>query len=241
MIKYMQLQPQFDAAKMQREVARLEAARWHEHYNRSSYQGSWSTLQLRAINGQAANNSASHPGAGPGENVFQDTPLLAQCPYIREVVDFFKIEKQAVRLMKLDAHASIKPHFDHDLNFEQGEVRIHIPVSTNPGLKFYLEDERLVMEEGTCWYLNLALMHQVINEGDAPRVHLVIDGLVNDWLKDYFQHPQHRRVLMPAPAPGSPNKPQDTQRIIAELRLLQTAVADQLADELQASLPQPGC
>jgi len=235
-IKYIRFNQQFDAARLQQEVAQLETSRWKEHYNRSNYEGSWSTLQLRAINGQADNNVAIQAGALRGENTFRDTPLLAQCPYVKEVLDFFQMEKTAVRLMKLDAGAVIKPHRDLDLNFEQGEVRFHIPVLTNPQLKFYLEEERLVMEEGTCWYLNLSLPHQVRNDGATHRVHLVIDGIVNDWLRQYCHDARHQQVTMADPEPNEQYSREDQLRIIGQLRQLQTAVADKLADEMQAEL-----
>lgn len=236
MIKYIHLRQQFDVARMQQELAALTAATWKDHFNRGGYEGGWSTLQLRAVDGRIDNNVAKPASSALSSNVFQDTPLLAQCPYFREVLDFFEIEKAAVRLMKLDAHAAIKPHHDHELNFEQGEVRLHIPVVTNPELKFYLEEERVVMDEGSCWYLNLSLTHSVRNDGATPRVHLVIDGYVNDWLKAYFQQPQHTVQLMPDPQPDSQYSSQDKRAIIAQLRSLRSATADQLADEMEASL-----
>src|SRR5687768_18563646 len=96
------------------------------------------------------------------------------------------MEKLSVRLMKLDAGAVIREHSDHDLSFEEGEVRFHIPVITNPGVAFFIEDEQLFMQEGTCWYLNLSLKHRVNNFGTHDRVHLVVDGKVNDWVRDLF-------------------------------------------------------
>jgi quercetin dioxygenase-like cupin family protein len=145
------------------------------------------------------------------------------------------MEKTAVRLMKLDAGAIIKPHSDHKLNFEEGEVRLHIPVVTNPQVKFYLEAERLVMEAGSCWYLNLARQHEVINDGPTARIHLVIDGLVNDWLAAYFHNGAHRQRAEALP-PLPPFSPDDQRRIIAQLRHLRTATADALADEMEAAL-----
>ena len=38
------------------------------------------------------------------------------------------------------------------------------------------------MGEGEAWYLNLNLRHSVVNSGPTPRVHLVIDCVVDDWL-----------------------------------------------------------
>ncbi len=236
MIKYIQFNQQFEAKRLQREVAQLEAAAWQDHYNRAGYEGNWSTIQLRSLHGQLHNNIAVHVGGLPPGGAYQDTPLLAHCPYLKEVLDYFQIEKTAVRLMKLAAGAIIKPHCDHNLNFEEGEVRLHIPVITNPQLKFYLEQERLVMEEGSCWYLNLSRQHEVINDGPTARIHLVIDGIVNEWLQTYFERGPHRQVAQALP-PGPQYSPDDQRRIIAQLRQLKTAVADALADEMQAALP----
>ena len=92
------------------------------------------------------------------------------------------------------------------------------------------------MEEGSCWYLNLALKHRVANHGLTARVHLVIDGFVNDWLTAYFDYAQ-QQALGTAPAPE--HSREDQRRIIEELRRLKTPVAEALADQMQAVLSQP--
>ncbi len=219
---------------MQQEVVRLEEGLWKDHYNRSNYEGSWSTLQLRSIDGQFENNLAKHPGA---VNTFKDTVLMSHCPYIKTVTDFFKIEKTAIRLMKLDAAAVIKPHSDPDLNYEEGEVRIHIPVITNPQVFFYIEDERLLMEEGSCWYMNVSLQHKVSNQGTTDRIHLVIDGFVNEWLTQYFNQPEHYKVEIKSPAVQEYSR-EDALKIIEQLRLMNTETGHKLADEMEASLQQ---
>jgi hypothetical protein len=43
MVKYIRLNQQFDAERLQREVAQLETAFWQDHYNRRNYEGSWSS------------------------------------------------------------------------------------------------------------------------------------------------------------------------------------------------------
>ena len=40
------------------------------------------------------------------------------------------------------------------------------------------------MREGECWYLRLSEPHRVINDGDTDRVHLVIDAIVDDWMRN---------------------------------------------------------
>lgn len=238
MIKYIRFTNHFDAEKMKQELNTLETGLWRDHYNRNNYEGSWSTIQLRSVNGQLDNNTAIQSSALQGDHTFKDTPLLDHCPYIKEVIGFFKMEKTAVRLMKLDAGAVIKPHSDHCLNFEEGEVRIHIPVITDTQVKFFLEEEQIPMQEGSCWYLNLSLQHSVNNESNTDRVHLVIDGIVNDWLKEYFGDGQHHTIEMEDRSSEVKYSSEDKLKIITQLRLMGTETGDKLADEMQASLQQ---
>ena len=62
-IKYLQLQKTFDASKMQAELASLGTG-WREHYNKAHYEGEWSVLPLRSINGNAENPVSVHAAAG---------------------------------------------------------------------------------------------------------------------------------------------------------------------------------
>ena len=57
-----------------------------------------------------------------------------------------------------------------------------MPVSTDPAVEFLLDGRRVEMGEGEAWYLNLNLPHAVVNPAPAPRVHLVIDCVVDGWL-----------------------------------------------------------
>jgi hypothetical protein len=76
----------------------------------------------------------------------------------------------------------------------------------------------------------------VRNDEVSPRVHLVIDSIVNDWLKDYSQLPQHTVVLMPDPPPTGQYNQLEKLAIITQLRSMRSAIANQLADEMEASL-----
>lgn len=224
---------------MQQELAMLEDELWKNHYNKNNYEGNWSTIQLRSVNGRTDNNTAVQLVGLQGGNAYMDTPLMDKCPYIKSVLEHFKIDKTAVRLMKLGAGAIIKPHVDDALNFEEGEVRIHVPIITNNDVKFYLEGERLIMEEGSCWYLNLSRQHSVLNEGNADRIHLVIDGIVNDWLQEYFNSNHPEQVLMHDQVSGPVYSREDKIKIISQLRSMQTEVGNRLADEMEATLENP--
>jgi hypothetical protein len=89
--------------------------------------------------------------------------------------------------MRLAPGSVIKEHTDHDLRFEEGRVRIHIPILTNPDVEFYLNGLRVVLTAGSCWYLRLSDPHRVANRGKTDRVHLVIDLQVNEWLTEVFR------------------------------------------------------
>lgn len=233
MIKYLKLQRRFDAAQVRAEVAALEKNLWKAHYNKAHYTGGWEVLPLRAINGNAENIVAVHAVAGT-DREWADTPLLDACPYTREALAFFKCGLTAVRFMRLEAGAVIKEHCDAQMSFEEGEARLHIPVQTNGDVAFYVEDERVVMEEGSCWYLNLSLPHRVTNGGTEARTHLVIDCVVNDWLRNLFaEEAEHRKDAEPA---AIKTDPEEQLKVIAELRRMNTATSLQLAAQMEKEL-----
>ncbi|HLX60062.1 MAG TPA: aspartyl/asparaginyl beta-hydroxylase domain-containing protein, partial [Planctomycetota bacterium] len=122
----------------------------------------------------------------PVATEFVDTPFLDACPYFKHVLASFECDVRAARLMKLTPGSVIKPHTDHDLCFEDGKARLHIPVTTNADVEFLLNGTRVIMDDGTCWYLRLSETHQVANRGATDRIHLVIDTMVNDWMRNLF-------------------------------------------------------
>jgi len=174
----------FDRDLLAADLRRLSASLWTRHFVTQNYQGDWSVIALRGPAG------ARHPiqmiYSDPTATAFEDTPMLASCPYYRAVLDSFACPLQAVRLMRLAPGSVIREHSDHDLCFEQGSVRIHIPIITNDGVAFELNRRRVILEPGSCWYLRLSDPHSVANRGDADRVHLVIDASVNEWVEAAF-------------------------------------------------------
>jgi aspartyl/asparaginyl beta-hydroxylase (cupin superfamily) len=217
---------------LQQEVLQLSGEFWKQHYNTKHYDGDWSIIPLRAVNGSMENTFSIPPGAN-SHIKYNDTILLEHCPQMKKAIDFFECEKTTVRLMKLEAGSVIKEHTDQEINFESGEARVHIPIFTNRQVEFYVEEERVVMQEGECWYLNLTLPHRVSNKGTEDRIHLVIDCLVNDWLKDLFAN----HALVQKEATIDPNKPnyrvEDKQKIIDQLRSMNTEMGNKLADQLE--------
>ena len=183
----LRLAVRFDPGALRADLARLEELEWIDHFVKQNYEGTWRVLPLRAPKG------AVHPikmiYSDPTCDTFVDTPLLARCPYFQGVLAAFSCPLHAVRLMKLAPGSIIKPHTDHDLAAENGKARLHIPVATNPDVDFRLNGERIVMQEGECWYLRLSDTHEVANQGQTDRVHLVLDAIVNPWLEKQLTEP----------------------------------------------------
>lgn len=180
---FFKLPLRFDAARLQADLASILSSEFIPHFNTAYYDGDWSVVSFRSVSGRA---DQIYPD--PTATEFKDTPLLARCPYVQEVLAAFPCEQQAVRFLRLKAGSIIKEHKDYNLGFEDGEVRVHIPVLTNPDVEFVLNGTRVDMKEGECWYLNFNLPHKVANRGSTDRIHLVIDCVVNDWLRELLMN-----------------------------------------------------
>lgn len=204
---------------------------WQMHYQKLHYEGEWTALPLRSVAGKE-NDIVVSPVTG-AEHC--DTPLLEECPYIKGILNMFPCPLQVVRLLKLSAGAVIKEHIDPALNFEKGEVRIHIPVKTSEQVEFYLQDERIMMKEGECWYVNFNLPHRINNNSNIDRVHLVIDAVVNDWIKELFSSPAitQKKEVNELDLLDKKTK----RQMIERFRDMNTPTGNRLADELEASLP----
>ena len=233
MLKYVKLPLPIDAALMKAELQKLEGVTFIDHYNKPHYEGDWSVISLRSPSGKAENIVSIHASSDHAANTYQDTPLMDRCPYIKSVISQLHCEKTMIRLMKLNAGAVIKTHTDHDMNFESGEARFHIPIVTNDQVEFFVDEERITLKEGACWYLNLNLPHRVTNGGTTDRIHLVIDCIVNDWVSDQFSNPGFLRKEIDAPQQQQYSSRQ-RKLIIAELRRMNTAQSHSLADKMEA-------
>jgi len=168
----------FEAARLLREVQAMREERWVAHFNDGCHDGGWRGVALRAPDGDAANLYPRREDAA----TIRETDVLAGCPDIAAALARIACPLRSVRLLRLAAGGVIREHRDDDLRFEDGEARLHIPLATNPGVEFYVDDRRVVMEPGECWYLDLSRPHRVQNHGETERIHLVIDCRVNAWL-----------------------------------------------------------
>lgn len=193
---------EFDVERLQQDLALVRSDEWVAHFNKQDYDGGWSGVSLRGIGGAAANIAPR--GVTASRDSFADTPILLRCPYFAEVLRHFRCPIKSARLLRLCPGSIIREHRDHGLGFQDGEVRIHVPLITNPDVVFFVNGDRLPMNPGEVWYIDFSLPHRVRNRGNTDRIHLVIDCIVDDWLRGLLAPVTAEADTPPPEAPRSP-------------------------------------
>lgn len=168
----------------QTEMQRLLQQEWQAHVNQRDYQGGWDVLPLRCAAEHLQSHALLQSFAISGVTAWRDLPCLSQCPALLTWLHRLPWPVQSVRLMRLKAGALIKPHRDHGLCLEQGAARLHLPLQTHPELRFYVNQQQVLMQAGELWYINADQTHWVENNGQQDRINLVLDCAVNAVLQE---------------------------------------------------------
>ena len=81
--------------------------------------------------------------------------------------------------MRLSGNAEVSPHVDTNYYWRE-RMRVHVPIVTQPSVRFICGEAELNMKPGECWIFDTWRRHRVINEADASRIHLVVDTVGGD-------------------------------------------------------------
>jgi len=90
-------------------------------------------------------------------------PVIPDCDVMR------------VQLAELPPGQIIAPH--KDVGILALIHRMHIPIITHHDVKFIIDNQLFVLEEGVLYDLNNAVMHSVVNKSLVNRFHLLVDLL----------------------------------------------------------------
>lgn len=198
-VPFIQLPLQFDARLLASEIESLGEGAWRDHPQK--FAGN-SMLPLLAVGGDASNETFV------GE--MAPTPELLRCPYLMQVLASLGAVLGRTRLMRLAGQAEVSPHVDSDYYWAE-RVRVHVPIRTQPGVRFVCGGQAINMAEGECWIFDTWREHQVFNDADRQRIHLVADtvGGAEFWSmvdrgRPHDAMPQGWQVRRVAPAlPGT--------------------------------------
>lgn len=232
--KFLKFPFQFDIVKLNHDLSLIIESNWIPHFNLAGYRGEWKAIPLYTNNGDESNIFAF----STDDSEVLETDIMKDCSYFKEVVESFNFPVLSARLLRLAAGAEIKPHRDHELGYEDGNFRLHIPIKTNQDVEFVLDGIHLKMLPGECWYTNVNYVHSVSNKGESDRVHLVIDGRRNEWSDNLFFSMAPEENFQPIPKEN--DSPETIKRIIEELNHSKEPAVKQLIDELQQKLTEAG-
>ena len=162
-VRFLQLPVLFDAERLQREIEALPEGAWRPHPN--NLPGN-DALPLITKNGEAGNDSLS--------GVMKPTPYLLDCPYMMDVLDSLGATWGRSRLMRLSGASEVTPHIDTEY-YWRDHMRVHVPIVTQPTVRFCCGDEEVNMAAGECWVFDTWSLHSVHNDETRARIHLVAD------------------------------------------------------------------
>ncbi len=180
----LQLPVRFCADSLAAEVEALPSSAWVPHPQ--GYVGN-EAVPLVSPHGQLT-DSVEGPMAA--------TEHLRRCPYIMALMAELGGVWGRSRLMGLAPGSEVPSHIDIHY-YWRTHIRIHIPVITNPSVRFTCGGDSVHMAPGECWIFDSFQLHDVQNQGDERRIHLVIDtvGGENLW---HLMEAAERGVAPPA-------------------------------------------
>ena len=162
-VPFLQLPVSFDAEALAAEIAALGEAPWRPHPNRLPGN---SALTLITTGGDPDSDERLGP--------MRPTLWLERCPQLMQVMEAIGATWGRSRLMRLAGQAEVTAHVDLDYYWRE-RMRVHVPIVTQPTVRFICGDAEVNMAEGECWIFDTWRRHRVINDDSRQRIHLVAD------------------------------------------------------------------
>jgi hypothetical protein len=159
---FIKLPLRFDTARLKAEIGQFAESEWRAHP-----QGFAGNSALILVSNGGGDNDDTTGSMAPA-------PRLERCPYLRQVMASFQAVIGRSRLMRLEPGAEVTPHTDIDF-YWRDRIRIHVPLVTDPSVRFNCDGVEINMAEGEAWIFDNWRPHYVINGSGIRRVHLVID------------------------------------------------------------------
>jgi hypothetical protein len=174
----------FDTELLNRDLLTAETFEFSTHPLKY-HDGTWQAINLVYSGGKI---QYTHEGnLGYGDDPPLPTPVLAECPYFRHVLDSFGTPIKMARLSALPPGGRILRHHDPVESVDFGMMRIHIPIRNDPEqVVFHLAFRRRWWQPGETWYGDFTFPHSVHNGASYNRVNMIVDVEMTDNLLATF-------------------------------------------------------
>lgn len=183
----------------------LEEAQWAQHYSSYNKRSSWTAFALRGYDPKDPTfiikpHEMSQRWKSENPTRMQTKPewtdIAGQFPTARQVVSRLGANFDRVRFMRLapkggelTRHADIT---DRDAGTADGRItRLHIPIATLPSCVFTSwgirgQQYQRHFSQGSLCYLDQRRPHAVTNPENVDRIHLVVDVVADEGLRQRF-------------------------------------------------------
>ena len=154
---------------------------WHEDvYRQQVYDVHRETESIVMVftNGDHWPNSEIHKE--PGWDRLADVAI----PLMHDIIaNHYSPGGTIIRAMaaKLLVDGKITPHIDLHPSFQAGH-RIHVPITTNPRVRFMIDGRPYKFKVGEAYEINNQKMHSVANKGKEDRITFIFDYVPADKL-----------------------------------------------------------
>ena len=232
-VPFLQLPLRFDAAILAVEIEALGESVWRPHPQ--GFKGN-SAVPLIARDG--------NPQSDAVKGAMRPTPQLERCPYLLQVLSEIGGVWGRSRLMRLSGNAEVTAHVDIDY-YWRDHMRVHVPIVTQPEVRFHCGDDSIHMGRGECWIFDTWRRHRVVNTSETSRIHLVADSVGGPGLWSLIAAGKPHEQTVPGwqakdrkPQPGTqPQLRLESFNVPAVMTPWE--VQDQLTFVLDAALPHP--
>jgi hypothetical protein len=168
-----ELGPVDSAALIEAVLAQEEAAWREDEYRQEAYDVHRQTESIVLVFTELENWPEIAIRKEPGWDRLADIAVPVMHDIIRRC---YPPGGTIIRAMaaKLLVGGKIKPHVDSHPSFHLGH-RIHVPITTNPRVRFMIDGKPHQMQVGYAYEINNQKNHSVMNKGTEDRITFIFD------------------------------------------------------------------
>ena len=168
-----------DMAALASAVLAQDDAAWNENEQRQKdYEVHEQTRSIVLLFAEVSEWPALEVSKQPGWPRLAETAV----PLMHEIIRrWYPPGGTIIRAMaaKLMAGGRILPHRDSHPSFGAGH-RIHVPIITNPRVRFMIDGRPFQLEVGQAYEINNQKVHSVMNKGTEDRINFIFDYVTAD-------------------------------------------------------------